>query len=313
MTCNIQTLSHEPLIWKDDFPPGFAGLHLPGGTILSASGEFGHLCVQEYSTESFCLRYNEFRFDQPFILQADIADAALFSQLVLNGKAQQYISDALQWPLSKNQFVLVDHASLQMDASYSPQSAFSSIETLFSEQWLMEMKELFPGYKIGMAFPRWADANTLDQVYTILRCPFDKNLRHHFFDSRVRELLYFFLRQQSVSPGITKQPSEKELIAVHSAASIITADISKHVEIKELSKKVNLNENRLKAVFRIVFGVGPYKFLVKLRMQQALDLLKSGLSVKETAAKTGYRPTDLTGRFIKYYGFPPSAVKKMDG
>jgi AraC-like DNA-binding protein len=73
-----------------------------------------------------------------------------------------------------------------------------------------------------------------------------------------------------------------------------------------------LNEFRLKKLFKNIFGVGPYEYLVRKRFQKAKILLESGLSVKEVAAQVGYRPSDFTTAFREYFGFTPSSVIKKN-
>jgi AraC-like DNA-binding protein len=72
------------------------------------------------------------------------------------------------------------------------------------------------------------------------------------------------------------------------------------IQIPDLAKKVLLNEFRFKQLFKRIFGTGPYEYLIKKRLEKRKALLESGLSVKETAAHVGYRPSDFTTAFRRY-------------
>ena len=63
--------------------------------------------------------------------------------------------------------------------------------------------------------------------------------------------------------------------------------------------------------FRKTFGISPQGMLIRLRMERAKDLLRSGrLSVKEIAQELGYsRQHDLSRAFRKYTGTSPSDWK----
>ena len=80
-----QTLSHAPLLWTDDLPPAFKGSHLPGATIASSSGEFGSVCMQEFGSDQYSIRYNVFDILQRFILKTKKQESGLHAQVILKG------------------------------------------------------------------------------------------------------------------------------------------------------------------------------------------------------------------------------------
>src|SRR5260221_11797422 len=98
--------------------------------------------------------------------------------------------------------------------------------------------------------------------------------------------------------------------AVYLAENIINSDITKHNHIPELSKKVLLNEFRFKSVFKKIFGMGPYEYLIRQRMKKAKELLQAGYSVKKIAAKTGYRLRNLITAFRQYYNYTPGSIQR---
>ncbi len=156
----------------------------------------------------------------------------------------------------------------------------------------------------------WADAETLEHVQSILHCRYEDDLRRHFYNSRVRDLLFSYLVQFGEPAFISGKPSAKEMDAVYLAENIINSDITKHNHIPELSKKVLLNEFRFKSVFKKIFGMGPYEYLIRQRMKKAKELLQAGYSVKEVAAKTGYRLTNFITAFRQYYNYTPGSIQR---
>ena len=319
-----QTLSHAPLLWTDDLPPAFNGSHLPGATIASSSGEFGSVCMQEFWGDQYSIRYNVFDILQRFILKTKKQESGLHAQVILKGHVQQVIDTASAWKLTKNQFSLVQGPSLNMVSTYDQQTSHISFDTFFSMKLVNELLPLFPSLvpvlnKESFASSRlliqpvlWANSEILLLIKSILNCKYKNGLRLHFFNHHIRDLLVnFFIQWSSYNPA-AKQPSEKEILAIHKAERIISSDITNHITVEELARMVHMNEFRFKIVFNQVFHTGPYDYLIRLRMKKGFELLEAGYLVKEAAAQTGYRSSDFSIAFIQYYGFGPSLVKKKN-
>jgi AraC-like DNA-binding protein len=56
--------------------------------------------------------------------------------------------------------------------------------------------------------------------------------------------------------------------------------------------------------------MGIHKYRIYKRLQLAIRLLDEGKSVKETAAKTGWRSADLIDAYQNVYGTTPGAARK---
>lgn len=72
-----------------------------------------------------------------------------------------------------------------------------------------------------------------------------------------------------------------------------------------------LSQRRLRDLFQLHTGTSPKKFLIKVRMEQAGDLLlHTGLTVGEVAENCGYNDGLYFSRLFKaYYGAAPSAFR----
>jgi AraC-type DNA-binding domain-containing proteins len=317
MHFNLRSLTHEPLVWKDIFPPAFKGWRLPGGKLISSVGEFGTVCIQEYKTDHYSIRLNVFDIIQRFIARSFPGETGLYTKLVLKGRVELGMEKEKTYTLGQNQFILHYDAGHGTFGIY-PNKLHISLETSFSPKLVNELNALFPGLdkKSRDDVPErsvyWADVETLEIVHSLLHCKYEKELRRYYFDSRVRDLLFKYLLLSEADSPAEKAESEDELKAIYQAEEIISQDISMHTAIPDLSKKVLLNEFRLKKLFKKVFGMGPYEYLVRKRLQKAKELLESGHSVKEAASQVGYRPSDFTTAFREYFGFTPSSIKKRN-
>ena len=88
-----------------------------------------------------------------------------------------------------------------------------------------------------------------------------------------------------------------------------TLDIPKMCEIAYTSP------SGLQRSFKQYYGLSPIKFLIKLRMSRALELLtENKLSVKEIAFSVGFSDEKYFSRAFKHiYGYPPSTLMHKDG
>jgi len=318
MNQNLLTLSHGPLVWENTLPPAFKGLRLPGGTLASATGSFGSVCIQEFQADNYSIRFNVFDILQRFIARTSAKESGFHSRIILKGRVDHEMQHLGKWSLRQNQFTVLQAAGPEVTSFYD-KNIHISFDAFFSMKLVSELFPLFPSINkqlsqnpVLIAASKWADAETLELVHSFLHCKYEKNFRRHFFESRIRDLLFKYLVQSANRQPDEKEPREKEMEAIYKAEEIISSNIAAHTPIPELSKKVLLNEFRLKQLFKTVFGMGPYEYLIRKRLEKAKELLENGLSVKEVAAQVGYRPSDFTTAFRKHFGFPPSIIKKRN-
>ena len=216
--------------------------------------------------------------------------------------------------LRQNQFSLCYASNPELITAYE-KNLHISFDTFFSGKLIDELTPLFPslsGLPAQPSLTRPADAGALDLVHSVLRCQYEEKFRRHFFDTRVRDLLFKYLILVFADHRAEAEPSQNEIESVYKAEQIISTDIKEHIPIPLLSKKVFLNEFRLKQLFKKFFGTGPYEYLIVKRLDKAKELLEAGLSVKEVAAQVGYRPSDFTTAFRRHYGYPPGILKKRN-
>jgi len=310
MNQNLLSFTHGQLDWNDSFPHDFKGVRLPGSTISTSIGEFGSVCIQEYITKDFSIRFNVFDLLQRFVVKTFFAsEFKLYSKFVLKGRIDYQLNDNRSLALRHNQFILSDSERSSLPQVYE-KNIHISFDAFFTRNFAKQLLELFPNFKLQSDEAKWADTETTDIVNSMLRSKYEKDLHRHYFESRVRDLLFKYLFLAEISHPELKKVTEEDLKAISKVEELISDDITVHYTIPELAKKVLLNEFRLKFLFKNVFGVGPYEYLIRKRLHKAKELLESGLSVKETAAKVGYRPTDFTTAFRNHFGLPPSSAKR---
>ncbi len=76
--------------------------------------------------------------------------------------------------------------------------------------------------------------------------------------------------------------------------------------VKALAKVYGVSVRVLERLFLAAAGDSPRRLLKRLRMQRAIELLRDGSNVNETADGLGYRyATHFSAEFKQVYGVPP--------
>lgn len=102
-------------------------------------------------------------------------------------------------------------------------------------------------------------------------------------------LLALLAEPRKARPGDT---SLRDQTRVSAMVRFMTENLARRVDHPMLERASGLSPSRLQALFREVTGYPPLDYLRRLRVEEARRLLAdSRLSVKEVAARTGFRDT----------------------
>ena len=99
---------------------------------------------------------------------------------------------------------------------------------------------------------------------------------------------------------------------IYEAREILLKHIGDPITIKELSRKVAMNECYLKKGFKEIFGTTIFDFYQQQRMEHAKYLLyEKGLSVTDISALLGYSSiSHFSAAFKKHTGLKPCELLK---
>lgn len=147
----------------------------------------------------------------------------------------------------------------------------------------------------------------------LLTYPYQGATRLLYLESKSLELIALFLDQvrcRAPSPTATLRADDVERI--YAARDILLANIEEPPGLLTLARQVGLNDCKLKAGFRQVFGTTAFGYLHDQRMEQARQLLgENKLNVAEVACAVGYtNPSHFSAAFRKKFGVSPRAYLK---
>lgn len=286
---------------------------LPGSSSWYSETEYGNIYFQEKQTGPFTIRLSLIHFFRKITVYFRSQTPRAGVRIALENSWNIGLLGENTVRLRENQFVLFSPGNRGVKMIFEKDQVYRGIEVLCDREKLDDLMDLFPGIaeyvtdaEDNSVFlqkkPMWAPDRALDMVRELVGFNNDDNLF----------MLMNFLLMQVENVIEERLPTIEEIEAVDRAEKIIIKDIRVHHRIPTIANKVKLNENRLKYVFRHVFKSSIYKYLLGARMEQAKFLLQhTNVPMLEIAKVCGYRfLTSFITTFRKYYGYPPSLVKR---
>lgn len=102
------------------------------------------------------------------------------------------------------------------------------------------------------------------------------------------------------------------LRAVASARELLDANLGHAVRSEELEAVTGLSRFALARHFRSCLGTSPYRYLVMRRLDRARHLLRSGSSLADAAAASGFADqSHMTRQFKRAYGVAPGRWRQL--
>lgn len=129
-----------------------------------------------------------------------------------------------------------------------------------------------------------------------------------YLESKVMELLLLQMRHlQSEKRNRHIKLLNRDIEAIHQVKESLDTNMQ-HIPISQLALSAGINQTKLKAGFKELFGKTLFEYLTSIRMNKAYELLKStDLSIGYIAEQVGYKHAQhFTNAFQKKFGYLPS-------
>ena len=123
------------------------------------------------------------------------------------------------------------------------------------------------------------------------------------------ELLLELIRDFGRFKSETKTPS----VRLDRIASYVSLHLHENVTVKDMARQAHLSPSRFHAVFRDKYGVSPYQFLLRLRIERAIDMLRNepDYTISQVAQFCGFNNIQHFSKTFKAItGEPPSRMIK---
>ena len=131
-----------------------------------------------------------------------------------------------------------------------------------------------------------------------------------FYRSQATALLSHFFGQLANQQQSPVQDNERNKL--FEAKQILEQNLQDPPSLSELSRRIGLNNFKLKKNFKELFGVPVFKYLQNERLKRAHQLLRQEhLTVQEAAWDVGYDSvSSFSNAFAKKFGYRPSEVSR---
>ncbi len=97
---------------------------------------------------------------------------------------------------------------------------------------------------------------------------------------------------------------------VHSKL-FIDRNYAESIDINNIADEACFSKFHFIRLFKKIYGRTPHQYLIRVRMEKALQLLKSGRTVSEACFEVGFESVStFSGLFKKIYGTEPSLYGK---
>jgi len=325
MNLTIQTSANEILTLRPCAPSGeVIEMKIPGSKAWSAEGEFGTIFFEEFHSGPFILRYTFLKIMRKVTLYFTEQTPAICTRIATKNNWRFSLGSANEVKLREGQFALYRVGGGKEKLVFDKGREYQSFEAICPPGKLNGLVKLFPTLTEFLGAddftkptflvkkPSWAGPEAMDIVRDIPDCPFDTSMRAYYVEHRMEELFFLLLALALKNEPEETEPIATEIEAAHSAERIIMTDIKMHYSIPQIARRVHLNEFRLKYVFKHIFKVGIFEYLLQARMQEARRLLsQTDKPIKEITSLTGYqRLTSFITAFRKHFGYTPGSVRR---
>ncbi len=145
----------------------------------------------------------------------------------------------------------------------------------------------------------------------VVHCDARGTSRQLHLEAKGLELLAVIIDElEEESRAVSPRLSPDDRDRLEQARQILLANLEDPPHLPALARRAGLNEAKLKAGFRALFGSPVYAYLRDHRMEEARRLLRRRYSVTEVAGRVGYRnPSKFAAAFRKRFGISPSHVR----
>lgn len=308
--------------FQSEISTDYAGPLLPGSDFLYASKDSFTLIVQEIVTELYTLRLNVFRFFKKISIESSFNRLGLHSRILLKENLRHNIKGSGTIYLREGEYTMLWSGHANCKSKFEKDKEYKTFDIFYSPHLVHQLTSFFPDLlnvmnddqtKLLVKSPCFITPEMHGIIRQVLECPFDNATRQFYFDLKVREFLFLMLDHAYKRSPSRYRFSPYETSCIIKAHKLLLEDISKKpLSIQMLSRAVAINEFKLKAGFKQLFGLTIFDCLHEARMEKAKELLlTTNEPIKHICVLTGYpRMTNFITAFRKKFGYTPGSLRR---
>jgi len=320
----MSSFTYGPIVTNPVVPASLSPFVIPGSEAAWAAGPYGQILLQEIHAGEITLLYNIYQVKEDIAIDFQCNAGHLRTHIALKNDSQYYLSGLGDLYLSEGQFAVIDAPTVEGTYFLEQGCEYHTLHVFFSSQFLDKLLPVFHYLQEWLAsdsnVPRllfnahsWLSPQLKDIIDKILNCYYTGSLLEFYREVKARELLCLALTPRSnghITPAAIL--SRRNMTLIRESKHILDNGFDQHLSIPSIAQQIGMNEFKLKAGFKHVFGVSMFDYLVKKRMQEARNLLlDTNKPIKEIATLTGYSSKQsFTNAFKKYFHDTPGSFRK---
>lgn len=222
------------------------------------------------------------------------------------------------WEINENQGVMANISNADETCTFKENKVYNGIKILMDRKRI-ERHLCFDICSLlkksnGLSYGNYISMmdSTKRIIHEIEYHPFNHRLKYMFLEAKAIELITHVFNQMLEIPASRKKCvlSRMDLNTINHIREYIDLNFEKHLTIKGVSKIGNINEQKLKQGFKMVYGRTVHSYIVDQRLKKAVELLENGFLINEVSYMVGYKDASSFSRaFKKQYKFSPVEVK----
>ena len=309
MEIELLEYSTGKVIYKNEYPQNFEVSHDIDENIREIKGNHYNIKISEKWFEGIHISINEIDTVKlaDFVFKASDENIGLFYCMEgnMNYHNDLKISKILSTNVSEEPITADRLSNIAFDVEGRAKYIYIQLtksyyqrvtNTLYSDENFLHKGIIQPGIEFLLS--------------SIVNSQYKGRASRLFIESKIFELIIFYLDQKSklVTFSLKKDDVEKILMAKY----LIESDLQKPSSLLELSRKVGINDYKLKKGFKELTGYTVFGYLYKIRMEQAYHYLShQKKAVNEVSFLVGYKNAQhFIVAFKKLYKILPGSLNK---
>lgn len=161
-------------------------------------------------------------------------------------------------------------------------------------------------------FMKFYEPNIKNKFYELFNREYTSGLDKIYLKNKTTEVILYVLEQIDNKNFKIEGLDEEDIKRVKKAEVILQNTFNEKITIELLSKKVALNQSKLKKGFKEIFHKTIHNYLKDLRLEKAVKYLKENkYSIKEVSNMVGYtNQGSFSYAFSSKYNCSPKAITK---
>jgi AraC-like DNA-binding protein len=324
MALYILNSTRVPVEFQSENSPVLSFPFFPGSKVLTYQNKELCLLIRELVTEFYTIRYNVFSFYKNQAIESISEKRGIHSRVMLQNDLHFSIEGIGNIHQKEDSVTMIWSDRARCKALFESGKDYRTLDIYIATGLINQLSFFFPELKIEdindtprlfLSNPCFITPAIRDVISQILECPYDAQTSQFYFDLKVREYLYVLMEQHfhSKKGGYRFTPYDKEQII--KAREILLSNLDKPpLRIRELARKVALNEFKLKAGFKHYFQTGVFECFHGARMQKAKELLlHTEKPIKDICILAGYpRMTNFITAFRRHFGYTPASLRRKE-